>query len=593
LLESRPAEVQALFHDILIKVTHFFRDAEVFEVLKKEVFPAILRRRRAADTPVRVWVPGCATGEEAYSIAIVLLELSSEQRASVPIQIFATDVSEPAIETARAGVYPENIALDVSQERLRRFFVKGAKTYTINKSVRDVCIFAHQNVTRDPPFSRLDLISCRNLLIYLEPTLQKRVMPMFHYALKADGYLLLGASETIGNFTDLFSLVDKKSKLYSKVVNPSRVSPDLSAGSRDMERLVRAAKVPEAAHGAVDMQKEADRVVMNRYAPPGVIVSADLQILQFRGQTGPYLEPAPGEASLHVLKMAREGLLLDLRAALEKAKRTEEVVRREGLRVKSNGGYRDVNIEVVPLRNPRAENGDKKERSYLVVFEEPPRARRPQARAAASRPMSKKAEARRIQQLEEELVATKGYLHAIIEEQEATNEELQSANEEILSSNEELQSINEELQTAKEELQSTNEELTTLNEELENRNETLSQVNNDLVNLLGSVNLPILMLSTDLRIRRFTPSAAQVLNLIPSDIGRPIDDIKPKIDVRDLERLVSNVIQTGTVREREVQDRDGRWYSMRVQPYVTLENKIEGAVICLVDIDALKRLGTG
>jgi two-component system CheB/CheR fusion protein len=497
-------------------------------------------------------------------------------------------VSESAIEKARLGIYIENIALDVSPERLRRFFVKQEKSYQVTKSIRDSCIFARQDVTRDPPFSKLDLISFRNVMIYLEPPLQRRLIPMFHYALKPGGVLVLGTSETIGGASDLFSALDKKNKVYGKLASAGRLTVDFAAGHRSAERAS-AVKVPEGTElGRSDaVQKEADRLVMARFAPPGVVINGDMQIIQFRGHTGAFLEPAPGEASLNITKMARDGLALELRAAIHRARRSGAAVRAEGVQIRHDGGVREVAIEVLPL--PDALGEAEREPYFLVLFEEVKAQRGGSASPGRKGAVPSAAATKRVAVLEAELASTKDYLQAIIEEQEATNEELQSANEEILSSNEELQSINEELETAKEELQSTNEELTTLNEELGNRNVELTQLNDDLENLFISVNIPIVMLSRDLRIRRFTPMAQKVLNLIPGDVGRSLSDIRSRIDVPDMEQLIADVIDTMSIREREVQDREGHWYSMRIRPYRTTDNKIEGAVICFVDVDMLHR----
>ena len=588
LLKQTPSEVETLYQDLLINVTNFFREPEVFDALKKKVFPRLLKDR-PAQTPIRIWVPGCSTGEEAYSLAIALIESLGTKGSGVPVQIFATDLSEAAIEKARAGHYPAGIVADVSAARLRRFFSKTDSGYQIAKSVRDLCVFARQDVAKDPPFSKLDLISCRNLLIYLGPVLQKRVIPTFHYALQPGGLLLLGGSETIGGFADLFSLADRRHKLYARKPAAHRMALDLPPQNRAATSADTALPAGHAPAGAFDFQKEADRIVLGRFTPPGVVVNDDLEILQFRGHTGQFLEPASGTASLNLLKMARDGLLLELRAALADARRRNAPCRRSGVQVKSNGGFREIAIEVIPLRaGPSSRNG-----CFLVLFEDAPPA------AAAHPPGAKmapakaggdaSASARHLAQMRQELTATKEYLQSLIGEQERTNAELQSANEEILSSNEELQSTNEELETAKEELQSTNEELTTVNEELHTRNNELGQVNNDLVNLLNSVQIPIVILGGDLRIRRFTPLAERVLNLIPTDIGRPLSDLRPNVVVPGFERLIAEVMDTLAPKEIEVQDRDGRWHSLRIRPYKTLENKIDGVILALVDIDTARR----
>lgn len=585
-LQANAGEVEALYNDILINVTSFFRDPETFQVLTESVFPAIMKNR-ASDEQVRIWVPGCSTGEEPYSIAISILEFLGDRANSTPVQIFATDISDVAIEKARAGIFLENITIDVLPERISRFFVKVENGYQISKTIRDMCVFAKQNLTKDPPFSKLDLISCRNVLIYLGPMLQKKVMPILHYALKPDGLLMLGSSEAIGTFSDLFALVEKKHKIYSKKMTTLRPAFDFTAGDFQNEKTVLGKAKGARETSSFDLEKEADLIVMSRYAPAGVIINEDMEILQFRGRTGYYLEPAPGEATLNLLRMAREGLSFDLRTAIHKARKTDAPVRKKGVQVRYNGNTKEVNIEVIPIKSSSS-----KERFLMVLFEEaPPPAdsKKVKVRETKSEKTKRSVSDSQITNLKQELGSTKEYLQSLIEEQEATNEELRAANEEIQSSNEELQSTNEELETAKEELQSTNEELITVNEELENRNLELSQVNNDLTNLISSAQLPIIMLGSDLRIRRFTPMAEKALNLIPTDVGRKITDLKPNINVQELEKLALSVVDTLNTIEREVQDRDGHWHSMRIRPYKTSDNKIEGVVISFVDINSLKQ----
>ena len=582
-LEEHPSQVQALSHDLLVNVTRFFRDADAFRILQRSVFPSIIKQR-PANAPIRIWAPGCATGEEAYSLAIELLESLGDETATVPIQLFGTDVSETAIVKARAGIYPENIELDVPEARLRRFFVKLDGQYQVRKTVRELCVFAKHNLATDPPFSKMDLIVCRNVLIYLEAELQRRVLSVFHYALKTPGFLMLGVSETVGSLSDLFSVVDKKYKVYAK--RPTSRRFDLGVGSLD-RRTARtgtgtaAKRLGEAGAARSDLLQEVDRLLLSKYAPAGVLVNEAAEILQFRGHTSPFLEPAPGAASLNLLKMAREGLLMELRVAIDKARKQNAPVRREKLSIKQNGRMAQVTLQILPMSGPA------RERNYLVLFERVAPSREPRARGR--RIPSVTAHPRRhSENLRHELTATKEFLQSIIEEREAANQELQAANEELLSSNEELQSTNEELETAKEELQSVNEELTTVNEEQQHRNAELSQLNNDLNNLFAGVTIPIVMLASDGRIRRFTPMAAKALNLIPADLGRPIGDIRPNVDVSDLEQVCKHVIDAATVVEREVRDRDGRWHSLRVRPYTTADNQIDGAVITLEDINALK-----
>ncbi len=573
-LKENPDEVNALYQDLLINVTSFLRDPDLFETLKKKVFPRLFKDRRG-DTPIRFWVPACSTGEEAYSLAMCLFEYLGNNLDHTPIQIFATDVNETAIEKARAGIYPESIANDVTSVRLRRFFVKTSGGYQISKNIRDVCVFARQDLTKDPPFSRIDLISCRNLLIYLVPTMQKKIIPTFHYALNPDGVLVLGNSETIGAHADLFALSDKKQKIYTKKSNGRHVNFDFALSARTVEK---ARHAPLELASDFDASKEADHLLLARYAPASVLVNDALEVLQFRGHTGDYLEPASGAANFNLLKMAREGLGPELRSALTEARKTNSPVRRERLRVKS----RRINLEVIPI-TPSA-NAPK--HHFLVLFEDTA-----QARVPASPPkinLTKSAAEREIEHLRQELTTTNEYLQAIIAQRETTNEELRSALEEIQSSNEELQSTNEEMETAKEELQSTNEELTTVNEEMQNRNLELGQLNNDLVNLLNSVQIPIIILGSDLHIRRFTPVTEKLLNVIPTDVGRPLSDLRPNVIVPDLENLVRQVMDSLETHELEMADQQGHWYSMRIRPYRTVENKIDGVLIAWLDVTELK-----
>ncbi|MCX5934734.1 MAG: PAS domain-containing protein, partial [Pseudanabaena sp. LacPavin_0818_WC45_MAG_42_6] len=581
-LQAHPSEIEKLYNDLLINVTSFFRDPESFESLRKLVFP-IICEHKSLDLPIRIWVAGCATGEEVYSIAISLLEFLDDYPIKPAIQIFATDISEQAIETARAGVYHHNLLLDVSPERLRRFFIPADGGYQISKLVRELCIFARQNLTSDPPFSRLDLISCRNMLIYLEPVLQKKVMPIFHYALNANGFLMLGSSEGIGNAVDLFELVDKKNRIYKGKITSSRMNFNFIKNRQMSELVNREPRIEKTEE--TNLELLADQVILSRYAPAGVIINSDLEILQFRGQTSPYLEPSPGKASLNLLKMARLELRLDLRSAIYNARDQDLPITKDGIEM-SKGLL--VKLDVIPLRP----NGDQ---FFLVLFESCPSQILLAPAAVSPPPKSRKERAIKtdtdmeVVRLTHELEKTKEYLRSIIDAQEANNQDLKVAGEEILSSNEELQSTNEELEIAKEEIQATNEELGTINDELRSRNIQLHQVNNDMQNLLSSVNIPILMLSGDLRIRRFTPLAEQAFNLIPSDVGRPFSDIQINLDVQHIRDLVTSVIDTLIPYEQDVQDHLGNWFSLRIRPYRTTDNHIDGVVISLIDIDQLKR----
>jgi len=585
LLRDSAEEVRALYRDLLIHVTRFFREPDSFEALARDVFPAIVEGR-ASVHPIRMWVSACSTGEEAYSLAIALIEFLQNRQLDLTIQIFATDVSESAVEEARAGVYPASIEGDVGADRLRRFFTKHDGGYRITKVVRDLCVFARQDLTKDPPFSRLDLILCRNVLIYMDAVLQKKLLSVFHYALNPNGFLVLGQAETVGAHVQLFSVVDKKHRVHRK--KPANLLPMTSIPTGQSATMPPKRQHAEPSGGEKFLQTEVSRVLIDRFAPPGVVIDPDMQIVQFRGQTGAYLEPAPGEASLNLLKMAKEGLLYGLRSAVHAARKTRNSIHKEGLKVRSGDGWKPVAIDVIPLPiNGRMH--------YLVMFTESgaTRSRKTRTEARPSRKITRHERKSQMDFLERELAASREYLQSVIQELEAANEELQSANEEILSSNEELQSTNEELDTAKEELQSTNEELSTVNDELHARNEELTRVNSDLVNLLSTVQIAIVIVTADLRIRRYTPMAEKVLNLIPGDVDRRIGHINPNIVGSNLERLIVECIDTIAPIEREVQDRQGHWFSLRVRPYRTIDNKIDGAVVTLYDIDVPKRYEEG
>ena len=580
-LTADQGELDTLYQDMLIKVTCFFREPASFQVLKDYVFPKIMQSRTQKEA-VRLWVPGCSSGEEVYSLAIALLEFLGDNAGATPIQIFGTDISETALAKARSGVYIENIALDVSPERLRRWFVRIDRGYQISKDIREMCIFAKQNLTSDPPFSKIDLISCRNLLIYLDSVFQTRVMPIFHYAMKPSGFLMLGNAESVGTHHDLFELVDKKAKIYAK--KPGGGSPNVVFGRVEEETPTERESSPVERRIVPDIQRAADLFIVARFAPVGVLVDEELKIIQFRGATGDYLEPAPGRATFHLLKMARGNLSLELRGMLQEAKLSGRPIRKEGIRFQAKeGSVREINLEAAPIRAESSAGYH-----FLVLFEEAT-AGAPAQEAAPSPISDERPHGIELEELKRELAANKSYLQSTVEEAEAANEELKSANEEIMSSNEELQSTNEELETAKEELQSANEELTTVNEEVQTRNTELSLLNNDLNNFLSSVNVPVIMLGTDLRIRRFTPTTLRVFNLIPTDIGRPFSDIKPKVQVPHFDRLILEVIDTTTVHEQEVMDEEGRFYQLSIRPYWTPEKKIDGAVLVFVDINSIKR----
>jgi len=589
-LRHNSAEVKALYEEILIHVTSFFRDSEAFQKLKKLVFPTITQNK-SANAPIRIWVAGCSTGEEVYSIAICLLEFLGD-RVIPPIQIFATDIGEATIGKARSGVYLENQMVDVSPDRRNRFFIlQEGGSYKICKAVRELCVFARQDLGSDPPFSNLDLVSCRNVLIYLGESLQKKVMPIFHYSLNPTGFLLLGTSESTGKFSYLFKSVDRKYKIYAKKLTATRPTFSFTPSSYPVAKTVQKQEMNEEnLINSSDLQRETEQRILNRYAPASVLVNEDMKILQVRGDIDPYFRVAAGTPDLNLLTMARAGLLVELRTAIDQAQTQNLTVRKERVVVEWGGRSTIVNIEVMPFQ-PQAFTV----RYFLLLLEEV----LPQAidlgtvTSASWEPGDLASENECLRQAlataNQEKTAGKVHLQSLIQEQENLNQDLKIANEEILSSNEELQSTNEELETAKEEIQATNEELTTTNEELRSRNSEQSLVNNDLTNLLASINIPILMLTNDLQIRRFTPTAQQLFSLIPTDVGRPFRDIRAALDVPDLEQMILEVIDTLQTEEQEVQTLSGYWYNLRIRPYRTTENQIDGVVMVLIDIDALKR----
>jgi two-component system, chemotaxis family, CheB/CheR fusion protein len=594
-LHRNAGEVEALYQDLLINVTSFFRNPEAFAALKQVVYPPVLEARTSGSGPIRIWVPGCSTGEETYSHAISIVEFLGEGRAEIPVQVFGTDLSESAIQYARVGVYKENIEADVTPERLRRYFYKADGGYQIKKSIRDLCIFSTQNVFNDPPFSRMDLVSCRNVMIYLSQSLQKRVIPIFHYALNPTGFLMLGSTEgLLGSGSELFEMTDKKQKIFRKRLVSTPVAFGFSVGKPEHEtsgeqEVTPPSKSPETLKIPMELQREADRLLLARYVPPAVLINEHLEILQTRGRTASFLELPSGKASLNLLKMARPGLLFELQGAIDEARKQGFEAIREHVRVEDEK-TKTVTIRVVPFKVPT-----QTQHSFLIVFESdlpagdglPTTAlSRPPGASLVVDPVSQEDHSslgKQIVQLRQELAATREYLQSIIESQEGTNEELQSANEEIQSGNEELQSTNEELQTSKEELESANEELHTVNEEMQHRNELLTQLNNDLTNLLYSVSLPIVMVGADLSVRRFTPQAAAVLGLTSSDIGRPMPRLRLKLDMGSLEQNMLDVIQQVQSQQLHVQDNDGKWCILRIVPYRTMDNRIDGVVLSVMN----------
>lgn len=573
-VQQKPGEMAELYKDLLISVTSFFRDPTTFEALVHHLGAAAEERAQRQEA-LRLWVPGCATGEEVYSLAIRLHEYIAEEQLAVPIQIFGTDISEPALERARLGMYGAVIAEDVSESRLRRFFAKADGGYQISKLIRESCIFARHDVTRDPPFSRIDVLSCRNVLIYLDTNAQRKVLPAFHYALNPTGLLMLGSAETTGAASDLFTALDKMHHIFARKAVPTRLVIDV--GSRGIAELW--APQRSETPSVPDLQKSIDRIIQARYAPDGVIVNRELQILQFTGHTAPYLDPTPGEATFNLLRMLKESLVVPLRRALQKAADSDSPVREVRAAVEIDGCREEIALEVTPIPS-----GGAVDRLFLIVFER-------NGKATARRPVEEIQPAAQsdLQTLQRELAETREYVRTLREEYEAHAEELRAANEEARSANEELQSTNEELGTTKEELQSANEELTTVNEELQNRNRELAAINSDLRNVLSAVAVAIVMVDEDLRVRRFNSVAERLLELGPHDLGRPIGHLRGHIQTPRLEDQVRKVLETLHATSEEVKDSNGCWHSIGVRPYRTVDERIAGAVITFQDIDALKR----
>lgn len=578
-LEETPSEVDALLKELLINVTSFFRDADAFRALERELVRLV--EAKGDDTPLRIWVPGCATGEEAYSIAILVREIQRRSAKNSKAQVFATDLDIQAVEIARTGKYPEGIAADVTPERLERFFTKEDKGYRVSKEIRELLIFAAHNLVKDPPFTKLDVLSCRNLLIYLEPDLQKRVLALFSYALLPGGLLFLGTSESVSGFEDRFASVDKKWKLYqrrrkaehAKVDLPAHLPGAPAASHASVPRVAPAPAVAGIGHIA-------ERLLLGAFVPPSVLVDDRGELLFVHGRTGPFLEPAPGEPGNNVFHMAREGLRLELPAIVRQASKSEGAVVHRGLRVKNDGGFASVRVTARRLKEPEAIRG-----GFVISFEMEPEPERSHYKAFKRQQIH----VSRIKSLEEELQRTKENLQGTIEEFETSNEELKSTNEELQSTNEELQSANEELETSREEMQSLNEELHTVNAEYEERNRALSQANDDMQNLLNSIEIATVFLDDKLAIKRFTMQAKKVFSLIDGDVGRPISDLTVNLRYDNLVEDARDVLRSLVSREREVQTKEGEWRLVRVMPYRTHENLIDGLVITFVDIDRIKR----
>lgn len=584
-LQQNPVEVETLFRELLIGVTNFFRDPAAFKLLEQKVIPDILARHKP-EQPVRVWVPGCATGEEAYSLAILLREKIEQLRQEVHVQVFATDIDSEAIALARMGVFPDNIAAHVSPDRLQRFFTQEDRQYQIKSEIREMIVFAVQDVLRDPPFSRLELISCRNLLIYLQPAAQRRLLHLFHYGLRPQGYLFLGNSESISEFGDLFTVIDRKWKIFQRTPaeNFDRAALDFSPPSQLDVSGEEISPVSKDFPRKPSLREMTQALLLESYAPPTVVVNEAGEALYFHGRTGRYLEPPRGDLTWNILELTRPDLKVPLTTAIHRAVSRKEEVVHKGLRVRSNGDIAVINLIVRPISEPSNMRG-----LLLVIFDP---ANIPESGGNEPGPVQiDGVENRRLVELEQELRATREYLQITTEELETSNEELKSTNEELQSANEELQSTNEELETSKEELQSVNEELITVNSELQTKIEELSKANNDMTNLLASTEIGTIFLDNQLRVKGFTPAAARHIKLITSDIGRPVSDIVTNLKYGDLTRQVEQVLADLAPREMEVSDtEEANWYRMRVMPYRTVENVIDGVVITFVDITPQKRM---
>ena len=578
LLKRDPAEVQALFRELLINVTSFFRDPPAFGLLQADVLPALLAGKPEGQ-PLRVWVAGCATGEEAYSLAILLREWMDQQQREVKVQMYATDLDDEAIAAARAGLYPPNIAQDLSPERLRRFFLKEPGGYRIKKEVREMVVFAVQSVIKDPPFTRMDLVSCRNLMIYLEAELQERLIQVFHYALRPGGVLFLSPSESTGEHAELFEAIDRKWKLYRSRAAPDANRALATAGSlpwageggavrpADTEVRSRLARVPELAR----------RALLQAFAPAAVVTDLQGNVLYVHGETGRFLRPAPGQPTHQLVDLAREGLEIELREALHRAADQGLPTLNRSLRAKGDTGTVGLSLSVRPLHDP--EGGSS---LLLVSFQELPEvavqspARRPRRGSAA--------EATIIETLQREIGQARQSMKVMVEEQQAANEDLKSTNEELQSTNEELQSSNEELETSREELQSVNEELVTVNAELQNKIDQMAHMQDDLRNLLDNIRLGIIFLDRELRIRRYTQEAARLYRLVPTDVGRPLADIRCDLLGSDMVSEAQTVIDSLQPVEREARTQGGTWYLARIQPYRTVDNAIDGVVLTFADV---------
>lgn len=581
-LQDNSQEVELLFNELLIGVTSFFRDPAAWEQLKGEFIPALLAERPAGGV-LRAWSAGCSTGEEAYSLAIAFKEVLEQLKPteSFKLQIFATDLDRDAIDKARQGVYPANIAADVSAERLRRYFIQEGTGYRIGKEIREMVTFATQNVIMDPPFTKLDILICRNLLIYLTPELQKKLLPLFHYSLNPGGILFLGSAETVSTFTNLFAPLNTKSRLFRRRESVLPAEP-LAFPSSFVPALPGVPKELTMMKPAANLQTLADQLLLQHFSPPAVLVNDKGDILYISGRTGKYLEPAAGKANWNIFAMAREGLRFDLGSAFQKAVRHKEEITLKGLKVGENGGTQTVDVTVRAIEEPEALRG-----MVMIVFTE---VAAPPEKKATGRARNSPAGSARVLELEQELRQVREELQTTREEMQSSQEELKSTNEELQSTNEELQSTNEELTTSREEMQSLNEELQTVNAEQQSKMDELARMNNDMRNLLNSTEIVTVFLDNDLHVRRFTTGANKLFKLIPGDVGRPLSDISSDLLYPGMIEEAREVLRTLVFSEKQVAATDGRWFSVRIMPYRTMEDIIGGVVITFADITVTKTL---
>lgn len=580
-LQENAHEIDVLFKELLISVTSFFRDPEAWEALAKGPLADLLNSK-PDDYTLRAWVPGCASGEEAFTLAIVLRECMENVKRHFDVQVFGTDLDSNAVDAARVGQFPNGIGVDVSPQRLERFFTRDDSTYRIRKEIREMTIFAPQNVIKDPPFTKLDILSCRNLLIYLNSDLQKRLLPIFHYALKPGGLLMLGPSETIGNCGELFETVDKKWKIFRRkeTAIAVHVLPEMPSLQSPADRRVAAARATAPVAREAQLSTLIERLAFSRFCPAFVVVNERGDIIHVHGRTGDYLELAEGQVRTNVLDMAREGLPQQLASVMRQAASEDCEVVRENLRVKTNGEHAYVNLVVTRIRDPEPIRG-----LFLITFQPVPPPAEVNIKTKGRRGNTS---ADRQETLERELQYMRESHQTTLEELETANEELKSANEELQSTNEELQSTNEELETSKEEMQSLNEELTTVNAELQSKVDDLSQSNDDMQNLLNSTDIATVFLDNELNIKRFTEHATELVMLRRTDIGRPISELASNLEYNHLVADCREVLKTLVFREREVDTKDGGTYLMRIMPYRTTENVIDGLVITFVNIQQLK-----